>query len=128
MTEYIRRKLGERSANLREKMALTDRMLSHTPSPLTLNESMSDAAQRIGVFLLEQTAQVKGIYTILRDNTCSKEDFIFHCDRLSTMLVERAMVELPFRPNEVTTPAGETCKGSALDVKASSSLILWVLS
>ena len=119
VTEYIRRKLGERSANLREKMALTDRMLSHPHSPISLNESMSDAAQRIGVLLLEQTPQIKGIYTTLRDSTCAKEDFIFYCDRLSTLLVERAMTELPFDRKEVKTPVGETYSGSVLDAKAS---------
>jgi uridine kinase len=117
VTEYIRRKLGERSVNFREKMALTDRILSHTPSPSDFNESVSDAAQRLGVLLLEQTPQVKGIYTIMRDTTSSKEDFIFHCDRLSTLLVERAMTELPFRPSEVTTPIGEGYSGSVLDTK-----------
>ena len=103
--------------NFREKLALTDRILSHTPSPSDFNESVSDAAQRIGVLLLEQTRQVKGIYTIMRDTTSSKEDFIFHCDRLSTLLVERAMTELPFRPSEVTTPIGEACSGRVLDTK-----------
>lgn len=117
VTEYIRRKLGERSVNFREKMALTDRILSHTPSPSDLNESVSDAAQRIGVLLLEQTPQVKGIYTIMRDTTSSKEDFIFHCDRLSTLLVERAMTELPFRANEVITPVGQAYSGRVLDTK-----------
>lgn len=117
VTEYIRRKLSERSANLREKMALTDRMLSHVSTPSDIKDSMSDAAQRIGVILLDQTAQVKGIYTTLRDRTCVKEDFIFYCDRLSTLLVERAATELPFHRNEVTTAVGETYTGQTTDIK-----------
>jgi uridine kinase len=105
-------------------MALTDRILSHTASPSGFNESVSDAAQRIGVILLEQTPQVKGIYTIMRDVSSSKEDFIFYCDRLSTLLVERAMIELPFCPEEVTTPVGKTYQGRVLDSKVFPNALL----
>jgi len=99
-------------------------MLSHTPSTIPADESVSDAAQRMGVLLLDQTPQVEGIYTILRDETSSKEDFIFYCDRISTILVERAMAELPFRPVEVTTPAGERYSGRKLGAKVDMCILL----
>lgn len=103
--------MGERSAILREKMALTQHLLSYKLPASALQESSADAASRLGVHLLEQTPQVRGIYTLLRDRTCSKEDFIFYCDRLSTLLVERAMNELPYRPCEILTATEEKATG-----------------
>ncbi|KAG8832407.1 Uridine kinase [Serendipita sp. 399] len=117
VTEFIRRKLSERSANLREKMALTERLLSHKNPLTSLHETPEDAARRLGVLLVEQTPQVKGIYTVLRDQTCTREDFIFYSDRLSTLLVERAMAELPFRTCDVTTPMNTITTGKSLDAK-----------
>ncbi|KAG9054154.1 Uridine kinase [Serendipita sp. 407] len=117
VTEFIRRKRSERSATLREKMALTERLLSHKVTLVGPHETPEDAAKRLGVILLEQTPQVKGIYTILRDEKCTKENFIFYSDRLATILVERAMTELPFRPCEVTTPTNTTANGKVSDAK-----------
>jgi uridine kinase len=92
-------------------MALTQRLLSYKLPTSALRELAAEAASRLGVHLLEQTPQVRGIYTLLRDRTCSKEDFIFYCDRLSTLLVERAMNELPYRPCEIFTATDEKAAG-----------------
>ncbi|CCA69349.1 related to uridine kinase [Serendipita indica DSM 11827] len=125
VVEYIRRKLAERSSNLRERMALTERLLSHTSTPVpassvkydTSIESMQRAAEGLGVQLLPQTPQVRGIYTLLRDEKCSKEDFIFYADRLATILVEKAMEALPFEKSETTTPVEERVVGQRLAAK-----------
>lgn len=53
----------------------------------------------------------------MRDTTTKKEDFIFFCDRLATLLVEKAMEQLPFRPRTVVTPVGIEAKGKELDVE-----------
>jgi uridine kinase len=92
-------------------MALTQHLLSYKLPTPSLLESAAEAASRLGVHLLEQTPQVRGIYTLLRDRTCSKEDFIFYCDRLSTLLVERAMNKLPYRLCEVFTATEEKTTG-----------------
>jgi uridine kinase len=42
--------------------------------------------------------------TILRDHQTSRGDFIFYADRLSTLIVEKALELIPHRPKEVTTP------------------------
>jgi uridine kinase len=61
----------------------------------------------------------KGIMTILRDAATPRGEFIFFTDRLSTILVERAMEFLPFRPTTVTTPTGADAEGSVLDAPVS---------
>jgi len=48
-----------------------------------------DAPLSPNVIVLDQQPQVVGVNTILLDPTTSNEDFIFHFDRLVTMLVER---------------------------------------
>ncbi|PVG04356.1 uridine kinase [Serendipita vermifera] len=117
VTEYVRRKLEERSAKLREKMALTPQLLRYTGSFSLLNDPPEGAAERLGVCLLEQSPQVQGTYTLLRNKDCPKEDFIFYTDRLATLLVERAMQELPFNPCDAVTPVGEKLHGKVLAAK-----------
>lgn len=60
---------------------------------------------------------MQGIYTVLRDRTSKRQDFIFFTDRLVTLLVERAMEKLPYREVAVETPIGVQAKGKAIDVE-----------
>lgn len=60
--------------------------------------------------------------TILRDRTTSREDFIFFTDRLSTILVEKAMELLPHATQEVVTPVDATYVGQKLDANVNSPL------
>lgn len=57
--------------------------------------------------------------TILRDRTTSREDFIFFTDRLSTLLVEKAMELLPHITQQVVTPIEEPYVGKKLDANVS---------
>lgn len=72
----------------------------------------------------------QGIYTVLRDRTSTRQDFIFFTDRLATLLVETAMEKLPYREVTVETPVGEHCKGKAIDVEVRFHpflfLIIWL--
>ena len=61
---------------------------------------------------------MQGIYTVLRDRTSSRQDFIFFTDRLATLLVERAMEKLPYREVTIETPVGVQSKGKAIDAEA----------
>lgn len=44
--------------------------------------------------------------TILRDQQTSRGDFIFYADRLSTLIVEKALELIPHQPKTVRTPVG----------------------
>ena len=73
--------------------------------------------------MVEQSLDIcsgQGIYTILRDRTTPREDFIFFVDRLSTFLMEQAMVYLPFAPATVTTPTGAKSEGKRLSAPVSA--------
>jgi uracil phosphoribosyltransferase len=41
------------------------------------------------VITLRQTAQLEALYTIIRDQTASRGDFIFYSDRIIRLLVRR---------------------------------------
>ena len=51
--------------------------------------------------------------TILRDRETERGDFIFYADRLSTLIVEKALTLLPYEPHHVQTPVGTSYDGVA---------------
>lgn len=51
------------------------------------------------VHLMNTNNQVLGLHTIIRDRTCSREDFIFYSNRLNRLLIEEALSLLPYNEN-----------------------------
>jgi uracil phosphoribosyltransferase len=49
--------------------------------------------------------------TILRDYRTERGDFIFYADRLSTLIVERALALVPTAAKTVRTPVGLDYEG-----------------
>lgn len=66
----------------------------------------------------------QGIFTILRDKTTSRQDFVFFTDRLSTLLVEYALELLPHAPKTVVTPVGVESHGQKLDAQACGAIFI----
>lgn len=64
--------------------------------------------------VLKDSNQLKGMHTILHDRDTSREDFVFYFDRISTLLVERAMDHLHYDSAEVQTPLGLSYQGFRL--------------
>ena len=118
ISEHVKRQLAQRAASLREKMARSQTVLRKQPSPLT-SPKIREASVESNVILMEQTTQLQGIYTILRNETSLRVDFIFCADRLATLICERSMCELPFRPQTVTCPTAEVVAGKELDAQVS---------
>ncbi|KAF1816813.1 uridine-cytidine kinase-like protein-like 1 [Eremomyces bilateralis CBS 781.70] len=56
------------------------------------------------VVVVERTAQVRGMETLVMDNDLSREEFVFYFDRLVGVLVERAVGLQAFLPSQVETP------------------------
>jgi hypothetical protein len=56
------------------------------------------------VVTLPQTAQLEALYTIIRDKTTSRADFLFYSDRIIRLLVEEGLNHLPVVPKTVETP------------------------
>ncbi|KAF7976967.1 hypothetical protein HWV62_5037 [Athelia sp. TMB] len=110
VSTHIRRQLAERATPFRKNIAVTpiDERLSF----------WSTGKEHEALIVLPQTHQLKGIYTIIRDQTTNKQDFIFFVDRLAMFLVEKAMEQLPYRAKTITTPIGAEAVGKELDTKA----------
>lgn len=109
ITTHIRRQMAERAIHFRK-------LMFSQPIECCLSASDGNPVSK-NLIVLPQTPQLKGIYTILRDGTSSRQDFIFFVDRLATFLIEKAMEHLPHRPKTVATPVGVDCTGRELDVK-----------
>lgn len=58
-------------------------------------------------------AHRQGILTILRDASTARSDFIFYADRLSTLIVEKALEFMPTSSQEVITGNGVPFTGVA---------------
>ncbi|TFY70473.1 hypothetical protein EVG20_g2532 [Dentipellis fragilis] len=112
ISTHIRRQLEKRARQFRRKMAGTlSRSLSRGPARHLTNEEL-------GLVVLDQTPQLKGMFTILRDETTPRQDFIFFIDRLATMLAEKGMEMLPYRDKTIETPVGCRTVGKVLDVES----------
>ncbi|KAI0279728.1 armadillo/beta-catenin/plakoglobin [Russula aff. rugulosa BPL654] len=110
---HIGRELERRSRHFRQEMVGS---LSVEPS-LSRGPAREPSTEEIGLTVLEQTPQLKSIYTILRDRTSTRQDFIFFTDRLATLLVEKAMEKLPYREVVIETPVGVQSKGKTIDAE-----------
>ena len=64
------------------------------------------------VFLLPQTSQLLGLYTIIRDKNTTRSDFVFYSDRIIRLLVEEGLNNLPIEPKTVITPTNEKFEGA----------------
>jgi uracil phosphoribosyltransferase len=62
---------------------------------------------------LRPNNQILGLHTIIRDKTCSREDFIFYSNRLIRLVIEEALSLLPCIDKTVVTPTGCEFKGVA---------------
>ena len=49
--------------------------------------------------------------TILRDQKTERGDFIFYADRLSTLIVEKALELIPYRPKSIVTAVNKPYEG-----------------
>ncbi|KAF9215354.1 Uridine-cytidine kinase-like 1 [Podila verticillata] len=108
LTKHIQRQLQERKMQSRWDMARIS-----APEELPSN-----------VIVLEKTKQLLGMHTIIRDINTSRHDFIFYADRLATLVIERALEELPYEPRTVQTPTSQTVHGLGQKVNVGGVSIL----
>ncbi|KIR73277.1 uridine kinase [Cryptococcus deuterogattii CA1014] len=105
LVSHIKRQLDSRSLRFRRVLAdIGQNRNSSTPSVEKFDKQ---------IVLLEQSNQLRGIMTILRDRTTHREEFIFHIDRLSTIIVEKALTLIPCEPRIVRTPNKNVYKGAS---------------
>ncbi|CAC5423827.1 udk [Mytilus coruscus] len=73
------------------------------------------------LFVLEQTPQIQGLHTFVRNRETPRDEFIFYSKRLMRLLFEYAVSLLPFKTVSVDTPQGTTYHGRRLDADKNSS-------
>lgn len=61
--------------------------------------------------VVENTVQVKGLHTFIRNKATPRDEFIFYSKRLTRILVEHALSLLPFEDCVVDTPQSTQYKG-----------------
>eukprot|EP00164_Ancoracysta_twista_P002545 GFYU01003393.1.p1 GENE.GFYU01003393.1~~GFYU01003393.1.p1 ORF type:complete len:237 (-),score=65.60 GFYU01003393.1:309-1019(-) len=86
--------------------------MSATDQPSELQRTRSASEPQTfqwgkNVHVLRLSAQMKAIFTIIRDTKTSREDFIFYADRLIRNVVESGLAYLPYEDTTVGTPCGE---------------------
>ena len=71
---------------------LNEKSQKHRADLRKLGQAVEDEPLSEHVLLLEQTPQLLGMGTILRNPESHREDFIFYFDRLATLLIEKYVV------------------------------------
>ena len=95
IVQHVHNQLEERELCVRAALASADQ---EQPLPQTLS-------------ILENTPQVRGMHTIIRNKETSRDDLIFYSKRLTCLLIERALSFLPSQVHLVQTPQGEDYEG-----------------
>lgn len=101
ITKHIARQLDERGFSVRSRLA--DIAKRHKEGP-KLPETVIE---------MEMTPQIKFIQTMMRNKNTCREDLRFFSERLSRLVVERALSELHFKEKKIMTPIG--CEYTGLE-------------
>lgn len=88
--------------------ALTVKSLEHRSHLEQLRETSADNQLPETVKILDQTNQVRGVHTIIRNKETCRGDYIFCLERLTSMMIETAVADsLPHKPMTIQTPVAE---------------------
>ena len=60
---------------------------------------------------LENSPQVRGLHTIIRNRETTREDFVFYSDRLIRLVLEESLNYIPVKTKDVITPTGANFHG-----------------
>ncbi|KAJ2596189.1 Uridine kinase [Coemansia sp. RSA 1722] len=92
MIQHIKRQLTERTATIMR--------------PVLVDRYCSAAGLRDTLVTLPQSSQVRAMQTILCDRSTPRDDFVFYSDRLSRLIIECGLGQLPLVEKTVHTPMG----------------------
>lgn len=93
------------------RQMLKEKSLRHRAELEKLGQQGESFEMSDNVILLDQTPQLKGMDTILRDVTMEDEDFIFYFNRLTAILIETALDYHSYNTKKVTTPQSTSYTG-----------------
>ncbi|CAF0832757.1 unnamed protein product [Rotaria sp. Silwood1] len=98
IVRHVNRELQKRGVKVRNELVNRLGLMRDLPMPDTF-------------YLIEQTAQIKYLHTIIRNKLTGRDEFIFYSKRLMRVLIEYALSLLPFEDVTVETPQGLLYKG-----------------
>lgn len=124
MPRGIENKVAISMVSDRIHKTLSQKSRVHQSELKRLGKLAEDAPLSESVILVEGNAQITGINSLLADSETTTEDFIFHFDRLVSVLIERATTCMKFDPVSVETPTGQTYAGLRQDGQISAVVIL----
>lgn len=111
VVEHVQRTLKEKSKKHQEDLQ-------------RLGQQVEDEPLSDNVLILKQTKQIVGMSTIIQNPMTQEVDFIFYFDRMSSLLVEKAMENVHFLPKQVFTPQGNKYEGLTMAGEVSAVVIL----
>ncbi|KAL8988128.1 MAG: hypothetical protein Q9177_002750 [Variospora cf. flavescens] len=106
------------------QLLLVKKSRKHQEDLKRLGQQVEDEPLGSNVLLLKQMNQVIAMSTILQNPATDDLDFIFYFDRLTTLLVERALENLRFDAKTVQTPQGSDYQGLETKGEISAVVIL----
>lgn len=77
------------------------------PGKMSKGQEVSD-----NVILLPQTNQLRGLYSIIRDQSTKRGDFVFYSDRIIRLLVEEGLNLLPVEEATIQCFGNQTFQGA----------------
>ncbi|KIW21087.1 uridine kinase [Exophiala spinifera] len=106
------------------RQLLKEKSLKHNAELERLGEQLEDFALSENAIILEGKPQITGVSTILRNPITSHLDFVFYFDRLTALLIEKALDCHNYISTDVTTPQGYTYSGLKPKGKVSAVVVL----
>lgn len=104
------------------QLLLVKKSRKHQEDLKKLGQEVEDEPLSPNVLLLKPTTQIVGMTTILQNPLTDDVDFNFYFDRMTTLLVERALDKLPYNAKLVQTPQGSEYHG--LEPKGETSAVV----
>ncbi|KAL8690180.1 MAG: hypothetical protein Q9218_004313 [Villophora microphyllina] len=106
------------------QLLLVKKSRKHQEDLKRLGQEVEDEPLAPNVLLLKQTKQIMGMSTILQNPLTDDVDFNFYFNRMTTLLVERALNNLPYDAKIVQTPQGSEYQGLEPNGETSAVVIL----
>lgn len=69
------------------------------------------------LIVLDNSPQIKALMTLIRNKDTRRNEFIFHADRLTRILVEKGLELLPIKKKDIITPLNEKYSGVEFEGK-----------
>ncbi|OAL40364.1 uridine kinase [Fonsecaea nubica] len=106
------------------RQILKEKSIRHNAELEKLGQQVEDYTLSENVMVLGETPQIVGVSTILRNPITNQVEFVFYFDRLTALLIEKALDCHNYIAANVTTTTGYTYSGLKSAGKVSAVVIL----